>query len=322
MGPKESWPDKVGFDLNVAGTHAGQPPNYFSPYKIETIQDEKDGEFLSDRLTDESLKFIEANKTRPFFLYLPHYAVHTPLMAKPAVVEKYKAKSDPTGTHKNPVYAALVESVDDSVGRLMTKLEELKLSENTIVVFTSDNGGLIGATSNAPLRVGKGSAYEGGVRVPLIVKWPSVTLPGSTNNTPVIGTDFFPTFLAATGLQAPPGHTMDGENLTPLLSGNGGLKRDALYWHYPHYHPGGATPHGAIRQGDWRLVEFFEDNHVELYDLKNDIAETRDESKNQPDKAADLTKKLHAWRESVGAQMPTPNPDFDQEKDAAKKKGR
>lgn len=115
---------------------------------------------------------------------------------------------------------------------------------------------------------------------------------------------------------------MDGENLTPLLSGNGGLKRDALYWHYPHYHPGGATPHGAIRQGDWRLVEFFEDNHVELYDLKNDIAETRDESKNQPDKAADLTKKLHAWRESVGAQMPTPNPDFDQEKDAAKKKGR
>ena len=322
LGPKESWPDKVGFDLNVAGTHAGQPPNYFSPYKIETIQDEKDGEFLSDRLTDESLKFIEANKTRPFFLYLPHYAVHTPLMAKPAVVEKYKAKSDPTGTHKNPVYAALVESVDDSVGRLMTKLEELKLSENTIVVFTSDNGGLIGATSNAPLRVGKGSAYEGGVRVPLIVKWPSVTLPGSTNNTPVIGTDFFPTFLAATGLQAPQGHAVDGENLTPLLSGNGGLKRDALYWHYPHYHPGGATPHGAIRQGDWRLVEFFEDNHVELYDLKNDIAETRDESKNQPDKAADLTKKLHAWRESVGAQMPTPNPDFDQEKDAAKKKGR
>jgi len=154
------------------------------------------------------------------------------------------------------------------------------------------------------------------------VKWPSVTLPGSTNNTPVIGTDFFPTFLAATGLQAPQGHAVDGENLTPLLSGNGGLKRDALYWHYPHYHPGGATPHGAIRQGDWRLVEFFEDNHVELYDLKNDLAETRDESKNQPDKAADLTQKLHAWRESVGAQMPTSNPDFDQEKDAAKKKGR
>lgn len=319
LGPEASLPTKVGFDVNIAGDHRGQPPTYFSPYKIETLQDEKEGEFLSDRLTDEALKFIEQNQSRPFFLYLPHYAVHTPLMAKQAVVEKYKAKTDPTGAHKNPVYAALVESVDDSVGRLLAKLEELKLSENTIVVFTSDNGGLIGPTSNVPLRAGKGSAYEGGVRVPLIVRWPGVTKASSVSNVPVIGADFYPTFLAANGLEQPQESMVDGVDITRVLRGDASAPRSALYWHYPHYHPGGATPYGAIRDGDWRLVEFFEDNHVELYQLNEDLGETRDLAKTHPEKAAELTQKLHDWRARVGAQMPLMNPGFDPVKDAAKK---
>jgi arylsulfatase A-like enzyme len=319
LGNEDSDPTKVGFDLNVAGNHRGQPPSYFSPYKIETLQDERDGEFLSDRLTDEALKFIEKNRDRPFFLYLPHYAVHTPLMAKPEVVAKYKDKEDPAGVHKNAVYAALLESVDDSVGRLMERLEALKLSENTIVVFTSDNGGLLAATSNVPLRAGKGSAYEGGVRVPLIVKWPGVSKAGAQCEVPVTGADFFPTFLAANGLEAPKSHAVDGEDLRPLIAQSGPLKREALYWHYPHYHPGGATPYGAVREGDWRLVEFFEDMRVELYHLKDDIGETRDLAVAEPEKAAALTQKLHLWRERVGAQMPSVNPNFDAAKDAMKK---
>jgi len=319
LGPEESLPTKVGFDLNIAGDHRGQPPSYFSPYKIETLRDEKDGEFLSDRLTDEALKFIEENQSRPFFLYLPHYAVHTPLMAKQAVVEKYKAKIDPTGAHKNPVYAALVESVDDSVGRLLSKLDELKLSEKTIVVFTSDNGGLIGPTSNVPLRAGKGSVYEGGVRVPLIVRWPGITKARSVSKVPVIGADFYPTFLAANGLEQTQGSVIDGEDITRVLRGDGPLKRDALYWHYPHYHPGGATPYGAIREGDWRLVEFFEDNRVELYQLDEDLGETHDLATSRPEKAAALTQKLHDWRARVGAQMPEVNANVDPIKDSAKR---
>jgi arylsulfatase A-like enzyme len=319
LGPEESSPTRVGFDVNIGGNHRGQPPSYFSPYKIETLQDEKDGEFLSDRLTDEALKFIEANRDRPFFVYLPHFAVHTPLMAKPEVVAKYKARQDPSGAHKNPVYAALLESVDDSVGRLLEKLDALKLSENTIVVFTSDNGGLLGPTSNTPLRAGKGSAYEGGVRVPLIIRWPGVTQPGSVSNVPVTGADFFPTFLAANRLEVPREHAVDGENLLPVLGGAGALKRDTLFWHYPHYHPGGATPYGALREGDWRLVEFFEDHRVELYNLKDDLAEAHDLAAEQPEKAAALKRKLHEWRERVGAQMPTVNPNHDPVKDAPKK---
>lgn len=321
LGPETCWPDKQGFDLNIAGCDKGQPPSYFSPYKIPTLTDGPDGEFLSDRLTAEALKFIEANQGRPFFLYLPHYAVHTPLRAKKEVIAKYKAKADPGAPHNNPTYAALVESVDDSVGRLLQKLEDLKLGGNTIIVFTSDNGGLKNVTSNVPLRAGKGSAYEGGVRVPLIVKWPGVTKPGSIDHTPVISADYFPTLLAMTGAPAPASHAVDGESLVPLLRQSGPLKRDALYWHYPHYHPGGATPYGAVRAGDFRLVEFYEDNRVELYNLKDDLGETQDLAAKLTEKTAALRQKLHDWRQRVGAQMPTPNPAFDQAKDQAKNKG-
>ncbi len=322
LGPEACWPDKQGFDLNFGGCDKGQPPSYFSPYKIPTLAEGPAGEFLSDRLTSEALSFVERNKDKPFFLYLPHYAVHTPLAAKPEVVEKYKAKQNKDAAHHNPVYAGLVESVDDSVGRILRKLEELKLSENTIIIFTSDNGGLIGCTSNVPLRAGKGSAYEGGVRVPLIVKWPGVTKPGSVSHTPVISADFFPTLLAMLGVAAPASHVVDGESLVPVLKQEGALARQALYWHYPHYHPGGATPYSAIREGDFRLVEFFEDQHVELYNLKDDIGETQDLAVKMPEKTADLRQKLKDWRNRVGAQMPTPNPGYDPGKDNQQKKKR
>jgi len=320
LGPADCWPDRQGFDLNVGGCDKGQPPSYFSPYKIPTLTEGPDGEFLSDRLTAEALTFIERNRDKPFFLYLPHYAVHTPLMAKKEVIEKYKATSDPAAPHNNPTYAALVESVDDSVGRLVQKLEALGLSEQTIIVFTSDNGGLQKVTSNAPLRAGKGSAYEGGVRVPLIIKWPGITKAGSVSHVPVIGADFFPTLQAIVGAPAQGTPPVDGESLVPLLRGDGTLSREALYWHYPHYHPGGATPYGAIREGDFRLVEFYEDNRIELYNLKDDIGETRDLVTRFPEKAATLRQKLDAWRRKVGAQMPTPNSAYDPSKAGQAKK--
>lgn len=321
LGPESCRPDKLGFDVNIAGYDRGQPPTYFSPYKIPTLPEGPDGEFLTDRLTTEAVQFMERNKDKPFFLYFPQYAVHTPLMGKPEVVAKYKAKAaaqlktDPFVVHKNAVYAALLESVDDSVGRLMEKLDELQLASNTVFVFTSDNGGLIGPTDNPPLRAGKGSAYEGGVRVPLLVRWPGVIAPGSQCSAPVITMDFFPTFAALTGAEIPDKSKLDGENLLPLLRQSGTLQRDTLYWHYPHYHPGGATPYSALREGNLRLVEFLADGKTELYNLKDDVGETLDLSFELVEEASRLRAKLHAWREKVGAQMPTKNPMADRGKD-------
>jgi len=316
LGGPEFYPDKQGFDENIGGNDRGQPPSYFSPYGIPTIADGPKGEFLSDRLTDETLHFIERNKSKPFFIYLPHYAVHTPLAGKPEVIAKYERKADPRNPQRNAKYGALVESVDDSVGRILQKLEELKLADNTVIIFTSDNGGLVlnNVTSNLPLRVGKGSSYEGGVRVPLFVKWPGVTRPGSTCDTPVITPDFYPSILKMAGLAIENKRSVDGESLVPLLKQNGKLNRNAIYWHYPHYHPGGATPYSAIRKDDWKLIEFFEDNRVELYNLRDDIGEQRDLATKLPNRAKALLKQLHAWRKQVGAQMPTPNPDYDSQR--------
>jgi arylsulfatase A-like enzyme len=314
LGDEPYWPKTQGFDFALGGTDKGSPLSYFSPYKIATLPDGPPGEFLSDRLTDEACKFIEANADEPFFVYLPHYAVHTPLMAKPAVIEKYRAKpSDPNGQH-NATYAGLVESVDDSVGTIVRKLDELGLTKNTIFIFTSDNGGLMkpgNSTVNVPARAGKGSAYEGGVRVPLIVKWPAVVAAGSTSAAAAMSIDFFPTLLEACGVAPVAGKPIDGESLLPVLKQTGQLKRDALYWHYPHYHPGGATPYSAIRDGDWRLVEFYEDNHAELYNLKDDEGESRDMASAMPEKASELRAKLASWRAEVGAQDPLPNPQYD-----------
>ncbi len=323
LGGEGLWPTAQGFDVNIGGMDIGSPPSYFSPYKIKTLPDGPPGEFLTDRLTQEAIGFIEHNKDKPFFIYLPHYAVHTPIMAKKNVIAKYQAKPA-VGGHSNPVYAGLVESVDDSVGAIRAKLEALGLAKDTLFVFTSDNGGLNkqvnaqgwknGPTDNSPSRLGKGSSFEGGVHIPLIVSWPGQIKPGTLCDTPVISCDHYPTLLEATGVPVKAGHEPDGESLLPLLTQSGCLKRDAIYWHYPHYHPGSATPYSAIREGDWKLIEFFEDNHVELYNLKRDLGEADNVAAENTEKASALREKLHAWQKSVGAQLPTRNPAYDPDK--------
>ena len=316
LGKEEFYPTKQGFDVNFGGTDKGQPPSYFSPYKIATLPDGPPGEFLTDREAAEACQFITANRDQPFFIYLSHYAVHTPLQGKQEVIAKYQAKAGADSPQKNATYAALVESVDDSLGRITKTLAELQLTERTVIFFTSDNGGLTlnHVTHNLGLRAGKGSAYEGGVRVPLIVKWPGTTKPGSVCETPVITVDFHPTMLAIAGLKPQAQPVVDGESLVPLLQQSGPLKRDAIYWHYPHYHPGGATPYAAIRQGDCKLIEFYEDNHSELYNLRTDPLEQSDLAPAQPQKADELKARLHAWQRQTGAQMAVPNPDYDEAK--------
>jgi arylsulfatase A-like enzyme len=306
----EDGPEKYGFDVAIANNGKGQPASYFSPYKNPNLPDGPPGEFLTDRLTTEAEKFIEQNKDRPFFLYLPHYAVHQPIAGKPEVVSRYRAKRDASYPQHNAVYAALVESVDDSLGRIRAKLDELKIADRTVVIFTSDNGGLtLGqTTSNLGLRAGKGSAYEGGVRVPAIALVPGVTKAGTENATPVITPDWFATILAMARVPAP--KQLAGMDLAPLLRG-GSLAERAIFWHYPHYHPGGATPYSAVREGDWKLIEFFEDDHVELFNLREDPAEAHEISAAQPERTAALRAKLHAWRVAEGAQLPTPNPNYD-----------
>lgn len=320
LGGEKFYPEHQGFDVNVGGCDRGSPGAYFPPYGIVNLKDERPGEFLSDRLTRDALSFIDANQARPFYIYFPHYAVHTPLGGKPEVIEKYKKKlAAGTHTQTNAIYAALVESVDDSVGAVMRRLAELKLDDNTIIMLTGDNGGLSGTvnaqgwrpgpTRNDPLRVGKGSVYEGGVRVPLVVKWPGVARPGSVSAVPVTSVDYFPTLLeAATGA---PAKGLDGESLVAALKGAPALTRDAIYWHYPHYHPGSATPYSAVREGDWKLIHFFEDDHVELYNLKTDLSEKTDLAATHAPKATALRAKLDTWRTSVGAQLPTKNPAYD-----------
>ena len=325
------WPEHQGFDVNIGGCGAGHPPSYFSPYHIPNLPDGPKGEYLNDRLTEEALKFLTraADNKKPFLLYFAEYAVHTPLQAKPEAIEKYKAKaaklvkpgSEFLPDHglqvrqiqNHPVYGAMVESLDDSVGRVMAKLKELNLETNTIIIFTSDNGGLSTAegtpTSNFPLRTGKGWGYEGGVREPLLVKWPGVTPPGSVNHGQTISTDFYPTILQMLGLPLRPAQHMDGESIVPLLKGERFPDRP-LFWHYPHYSNQGGPPNGAVRVGDFKLIEWYEDMRVELYDLKHDLGEQHDLAKENPAQAAELTKLLHDWRKQVDAQMPTPNPNY------------
>jgi arylsulfatase A len=316
LGGEAYYPEKHGFDINIAGTDKAAPPSYIAPWKIPTLKEGMDGDYLTDRLAEEAVKFIERTKDRPFFLYLAHFAVHTPIQGRADLVEKYQAKLKAGLTHKNAAYAAMVESLDASVGRIRAKLEELKLDENTIIIFTSDNGGRVPTTSNRPLRFGKASAYEGGVRVPLIVLWPGVTKPGSVSETPVITMDLFSTMVDVGDLKTPKKDTAgcDGVSLVPLLRGNGELKRTELFWHYPHhqhYQLGGAMPYGAIRSGDFKLIEFYNDMSIELYDIKNDIGEQRDLAKARPKLADELRTRLHTWRREVGAQMPTANPKYD-----------
>jgi arylsulfatase A-like enzyme len=314
LGDAGHAPERQGFDKNLGGYHRGQPPSYFAPYKIPTLPEGPAGEYLTDREAAEAVSFIETNRDRPFFLYLPHYCVHTPIQAKPAVQAKYAAKDAGSLTVKNAAYAAMVESVDDCMGKILDAVDRLGIRDRTAIIFTSDNGGLANITDNAPARAGKGSAYEGGVRVPFIVSWPGVTEPGTTSAAPVITPDITATILELTGVGPAADQPLDGRSLAGVLRG-GSLDRDAVYWHYPHYHPGGATPYSAIRSGDWRLVHFYQDGRSELYDLAHDEGEKTDLATRESGRAAALKAKLDAWLESVGAQLPTPNPDHDPSRD-------
>lgn len=322
-GPPFGAPEQHGFDINKGGGDFGAG-NYFYPYvarwKVPTTDDYaeyqvfktgKKGEYLTDRLTEETEKFIRGHKEKPFFLYLSHFGVHAPYQAKKEKLAKYESipESERTGI---PEYAAMIESIDESLGSVVALLEELNLDENTLILFTSDNGGSFYPTNNTPLKAGKGSEYEGGIRVPFIAKWLGKIKGGIENDTPIICNDIYPTALDAAKLPLLPNHHEDGLSLMPLLTGEAKtLDRDALYWHNPHYnvHPYSA-PVGVVRKGDWKLMEFYESGTFELYNLKNDIAESNNLIEKEPQIAIQLKQDLENWRQSVDAEMMSINPDF------------
>lgn len=318
LGGEGYGPEQQGFDSNIGGDHTGTPLSYFAPFRnkgrsMPGLEKAPPGEYLTDRYAAEAERFLERHRETPFFLYLAHNAVHTPLRAKADLIKKYPQKMV-LGRQSNPVYAAMLESLDDSVGRVVRKLDELNLTDRTIVIFTSDNGGLATlegpgtpATVNAPLREGKGWLYEGGLRVPLIVRWPGVVKAGVTSDVPVISHDLYPTLVQAAG--GTPG-AVDGVSLLPLLEGGAAPEREALYWHYPHYANQGGRPGGAVRAGAWKLVEFDEDGRRELFDLSKDLSENRNLAADRPEVVERLAKRLAAWRKDTGARMPRPNPDY------------
>ncbi|MBN1908980.1 MAG: sulfatase [Pirellulales bacterium] len=327
LGPKGAWPEDQGFDINKGGWDLGGPfrgKRYFSPYGNPCLKDGPPGEHLPDRLASETIRFIEQHRDGPFLAYLSFYSVHTPLMARADLKQKYEAKRE-TVRHDGPrwgkerqrkvrlvqdntVYAGMVQAMDEAVGRVLDTLKRLGIEDNTVVFFMSDNGGLSTSeghpTSNIPLRAGKGWLYEGGIREPMIIRWPGVTAPGSTCDVPVMSTDFYPTILATASLPPRPKQHVDGQSLVPLLEG-GTLKRDALYWHFPHYMNQGGAPCGAIRQGDWKLIEWFEDGRLELFNLADDLGETTNLATQEPELRDQLHRKLKTWRNSLDARMPT-----------------
>ncbi|WP_261360421.1 sulfatase-like hydrolase/transferase [Gemmata massiliana] len=320
LGGKGFEPEKHGFDVNIAGDETGTPRSYFAPFenklgKMPGLENAKEGEYLTDRLAAEAEGFIENHKDKPFFLYLPHYGVHTPLKAPQALVDKYKG-APAHGKQSNPVYAAMVESMDAAVGRVLKKLDDLKLSDNTLVIFTSDNGGLatlegmpFAPTINSPLREGKGYLYEGGVRVPLVVKWPGKVKPGTMDQV-ACSIDFFDTILEATGTKKPANLKTDGVSLLRTITSGEPLTSRAIYWHYPHYANQGGRPGGAVRSGDYKLVEYYEDGRRELFDVRKDLSESRNLVNDAPATMKELAAALDSWRKEVGAKMPTPNPDY------------
>jgi arylsulfatase A len=379
LGSVPSGPDAHGFDFHVPQAWPGGAPRTFHPpYKLQGLENAVEGEYLTDRLTDEALGFIDKNKEQPFFLYLAHFAVHDPIQGRKDLVEKYNTKlaatsmpadspfilegnpDDPKPLSReyldkaihdesfagygvlpqrtvkikqyqdNTQFAGMVEAVDQSLGRILEKLKTLGLDDNTIVIFFSDNGGMAGmnvgnpertvpqekldvafSSSNLPLRGAKGWLYEGGIRVPCIVKWPGKGNAGTVSDEPIISTDFYPSILEMAGLPLMKEQHKDGVSIAPLLKGADSLNRDDIFWHFPHYsNHGMQPPSGAVRSGDYKLIEYFENYTVQLFNLKDDIGEQNDLSKSMPDKVAELRNKLHAWRKSVDAQMPELNPDY------------
>lgn len=322
LDPADFEPVDQGFDEQVLKPAAR---GYFLRQNQRLgIEEDK---YLTDYLTDRTIDFLDRTADQPFLLYLAYHNPHTPIQAPQELVSYYQAKLKQSGgkaMHDNPVYAAMVHKLDENIGRVLTKLDELGIAQNTVVWFTSDNGGLTdrygpptGFTDNAPLRRGKGSAYEGGTRVPLIVRWPGIIKPAIVCNTPVSTIDIYPTFLEIAKAAGDPVHNkkVDGVSLPPLLRDPAAdLQREALYWHYPHYHAGGDGPHGAIRAGDWKLIERYDRDQVELYNLATDIGEKLDLAKVEPGRAKKLQQMLADWRQSVGAQMPRTNPQADEVK--------
>lgn len=332
LGPEGFWPENQGYDVNMGGTDRGGPygrGKYFVPYDNPRLPDGPPGEHLPDRLATEAGKFIEAHQARPFFVCFSFYSVHTPLQSRPDLQAKYEAKRQKLGlepkfgreeprdvrlVQEHAVYAGMVEAMDAAVGKVLSKLEALGLDKNTLVFFTSDNGGLSTSegspTSNLPLRGGKGLLYEGGIREPLIVRWPGVVKPGSEVATPVCSPDYFATLADVTGTQ--PTAKIDGVSLRPVLEGKGNLPERALFWHYPHYGNQGGAPGAAMRQGDWKLIQWSEnEQQPELFNLKNDLGETKNLAAQEPERVKAMLAELHAWQKDVGAVMPTPNPAYD-----------
>jgi arylsulfatase A-like enzyme len=346
LGGEGHMPQDHGFDVNIGGCQTGSPGHggYFSPWSIPVLEnaDVPEGTYLTDYLTDQAIEQIRNKGEAPFFLNLWYYSVHTPIQAKPEKIKKYEAKTRAMGLdtqktfeegvfypceHKkdkrilrrliqsDPVYAAMIESLDENIGRLMSALEETGEMEKTLIIFTSDNGGLATSegspTCNAPLAEGKGWMYEGGTREPLFVKWPGVVEPGAVCHTPVTTPDFYPTMLEAAGADGNPDHQVDGVSIMPLLKGVGALKREAIFWHYPHYGNQGGTPGASVRKGDYKLINFFEDDRLELYNLREDPGEARNLTEARPDLARELKELLSAWQKKVEAKIPQPNPAWE-----------
>lgn len=330
LGDEGYFPEDQGFEINIGGHHKGSPPGgYYSPYKNPKLNDGPDGEYLTDRLTDESIQFISENKKDPFLLYLAYYTVHTPIQAANKHIQKYEEKRSKLNLdevpHKkegdgwtkmaqeNAAFASMVASMDENIGRVLATLKEQGLDENTWVIFTSDNGGLStltrknAPTNNGPLRAGKGWCYEGGIRVPLIIAGPDIINPGRTEDTPAISMDYFTTLLNLAGVEH---QSNDGENLLPILTENKSITRDELFWHYPHYHGSAWKPGSALRKGDWKLVVHYEDNRAELFNLADDVGELTDLADKYPEKVIELKSILDKKLKNSEAKFPVKNPDY------------
>ncbi len=342
LGDHDFWPDCHGFDVNIGGGHHGHPyKGYFSPWQLDNLEEGPDGQYLTDCLTQKAIDLIRNRSDEPFFLHLSHYAVHTPIQAPEALVQKYRDKARRMGldqveaivpgkpaprcptdewrvmrriVQSDPAYAAMMENLDTNIGRVLDALEEEGLADDTLVCFTSDNGGLATSegspTCNSPLAEGKGWNYEGGIRVCQMVRWPGVVRAGSCCDGVVQTCDFYPTFLEAAGLPVMPEQHVDGESMMPLLKEQGTLERDAIFWHYPHYSNQGGWPAASMRSGKWKLTENFEDGSLELYDLENDITEMNNLVDAMPDRTASMLARLQAWQKEVSAAIPEVNPEW------------
>jgi arylsulfatase A-like enzyme len=343
LGGPDYYPDKHGFDENIGGCDWGLPMNgYFAPWGIPTLNEGREGEYLTDRLTSSAIRWLENRTTKPWFLNLWYYSVHTPIQAKQELVEKYKQKAREMGIEDRqdprPIgidvfdpeqkrqvvartvqsyadYAAMIETFDTNIGRVVDYLKASGQWDNTIVVFTSDNGGLStglkgSVTSNEPLTAGKGWMYEGGTRVSTVVRAPGVTAPGSRCQEPITSTDFYPTLLDLIGADLAPAQHSDGVSIRPLLQQSSPLKRDAIFWHFPHYSNMRNLPGCSVRMGDWKLIQFFEDGRLELYNLREDISENTNLAEQEPELRDRMLDRLEMWKEQVCARIPQPNPDW------------